>query len=37
MENITFFLEDAGFFMFKIKFLPETRIYISDFKTNEIR
>ena len=37
MKNISFFLEDAGFFMSKIKFLPETRIYISDFKINEIR
>ena len=37
MKNISFFLEDAGFFMSKIKFLPETRIYISDFKMNEIR
>lgn len=37
MENITFLLEDTGFFLSKIKLSENTRIYIKDLKMNEIR
>lgn len=37
MENITFLLEDTGFFLSKIKLSENTRIYIKDLKLNEIR